>query len=90
MNELRPDFRAADRPDRHDEAEPQIDVAERAVPFRRHDRFADDVGQIGPDGEIPIQPDRAQGRPRDKTSAHAKEAAQNADEKPDHDEIDRD
>ena len=29
-------------------------LPERAMPFRRDDRFADDVREIGADGEIPI------------------------------------
>ena len=31
--------------------------------FGRDDRFADDVGEVGADREIPVQPDRAQSRP---------------------------
>ena len=51
--------------------------------FRGHDRFADDVGEIGADGEIPMQPDRAQRRAGDETSADAEKSAENADEKSD-------
>ena len=55
LDQLRADFRAADRADGHDQAKLQIDIAQRPMPFRRHDRFADDVGEIGADGEIPVQ-----------------------------------
>ncbi len=33
----------------------QIDVAEGAMTLRGHHRLADDVGEIGADGEIPMQ-----------------------------------
>ena len=52
---LRANFRAAHRADRHDQAELQIDISEGAMTFRGHDRFADDVGEVGADREIPIQ-----------------------------------
>ena len=48
-----------------------------------------DVGQIGADREIPIDADEAQRWSGDKTSAHAEEPTENANQKPDHDEIDR-
>ena len=40
--------------------EAQIDVAEGAVTFRCHHRFADDVGQISADREIPVDANEAQ------------------------------
>ena len=57
--------------------------------LRRHHRFADDVGQISPDGEVPVNPDEAQGWSGDKTSANAKEPAEDTNQKSDHDEINR-
>ena len=75
---------------RHDQAETQIDIAQRAMTFRRDDRFADDVRQIGPDDEIPIEPDRAQCRTGDETSAHAKESAEHSDDESECDQINRD
>ena len=69
--------------------EPQIDVAERAMAFGGHDRFADDVREVGPDREIPMHPDRAQRRARDEASPDAEKPAENADQEPDDDEIDR-
>ena len=76
-------------PSGHDQAEAQIDIAERAMAFRGDDRFADDVREIGADGEIPMHPDRAQRRPGDETPADAEKSAHDPDEKPDHDEINR-
>ena len=70
-------------PMRHDEAEPQIDIAERAMALRGDDRFADDVREIGADREIPVHPDRAQRRTGDETSADAEKTAQDADQKSD-------
>src|SRR6266446_10998294 len=55
----------------------------------RHHRFTDDVGQVGPDGEIPVKSHRAQGRAGDKAAAYSEESAENADEKPDDRQIDR-
>ena len=48
--------------------------------FRRHDRFADDVREIGADGKIPVQPDRAQRRPGDETAADPEKPAEDADQ----------
>ena len=59
LDQLRADFRAAHGPDRHDQAQFQVDIAECAVPFRRHDRFADYMGKIGAHRKIPIEPDRS-------------------------------
>ena len=89
FDELRADLGARDGAASHDQTEPQIDVAQRPVPLRRHDRFSHDVRQIGSDREVPIQPDRAQGRPGDEASAHSEKAAQNADEKSHDGEINR-
>src|ERR1700732_1294489 len=57
--------------------------------FCRHDRFADDVGEIGPDCEIPIEPDRPQGRAGEKAAAHAEKASEDADEEADDRQINR-
>ena len=59
------------------------------MPFCCDHRLADDVRQIGADGEVPVKTYRAQRRARDKTAAHSKEAAEDADEKADDYEIDR-
>ena len=61
----------------------QIDVAERAMTFCRDDRFADDVREIGADRKIPMQPDRAQGRPGNETAADAEKSAKDANQKSD-------
>src|SRR6266446_2655975 len=55
----------------------------------RHDGFADNVGEIGADCEIPIQTDCAQSRPGNKTSTYSKKSAQNADYESDDDQINR-
>ena len=89
LDQLRADFRAADRADGHDQAETQIDVSERAMTFRRDDRFADDVREIGADREIPMQPDRAQRRTGDETAADAEKTAEDSDQETDDREIDR-
>ena len=86
LNQLRTHFRAGDSANCHDKSEAQIDVAERAVTFRRHHRFADDVGQISADGEVPVDADEAKGWSGDKTSADSKESTENADQKPDDDQ----
>ena len=57
--------------------------------FGRDHRFADNVGEIGPDGEIPIQTDRAKSRTGNETPAHPEESAENPDEKANDREIDR-
>ena len=88
LNELRANFRATDRADGHDQAEAQIDIAHRAMTFRGHDRFSDDMREIGADGEIPVQPDSAQGRTGDETAADAEKPAKYADHKSDDSEID--
>ena len=89
MNQLRADFRAADGAEGHDQSQFKIDIAEGAMPFRRHHRFANDVGEVGADREIPIQSDGAQGRPGNKTAADAEESTENPDHKSDNREIDR-
>ena len=79
LDELRPDFCSADRPNGHDKTEAKIDVAHGAMTFRGDDRFSDDVGEIGPDREIPVQPDRAQRRTGNETAADAKKSAEDSD-----------
>ena len=59
LNQLRADFGAADGAEGHDQAEPQVNIAQGPMPFGGHDRLADDVGEIGPDREIPMHPDCA-------------------------------
>ena len=89
MDQLRADFRAADGADGHDQTQAKIDISERAVAFRRHHRFADDVGEIGADREVPIQTDQAQRRTGDKAAAHSEKSTQDADEKSDDGQINR-
>ena len=79
----------ADRADGHDQAETQIDIAERAMTFRRNDRFADDVREIGADSKIPVQSDRAQRRPGNETAADAEKTAEDSDQKTNDREINR-
>ena len=55
----------------------------------RHHRFADNVGEIGADREVPIQSDRAQSRPGNETAAYPEKAAENADYESDDDQINR-
>src|ERR1700720_3483102 len=55
----------------------------------RHDGFADNVGEIGADREVPIQSDRAQSRPGNETAAYPEKAAENADYESDDDQINR-
>src|SRR5207248_10475987 len=57
--------------------------------LRCHHRFADDVGQIGADSKIPVYAGEAQRWSGNKTSAHAEEPTENADDEADYDEIDR-
>src|SRR5438128_10039251 len=57
LNQLRTHFRTGDGANCHEKTEAQIDVAERAVTFRRHHRFADDVAQLSANGEVPIDAD---------------------------------
>ena len=64
LDQLRAAFRASDGAGRHDEAELQINVAEGAMALCRHHRFADDMCQIGADGEVPVHPDCSQRRAR--------------------------
>ena len=89
LNQLSTNFRARDGSRRHDEAQFQIDVPERAMALRRNHRLADDVSEVGADRKIPWQPDDAQSRSGDETSANAEKAAKDADDEPDNDEIER-
>src|SRR5437588_12773883 len=57
--------------------------------LRCHHRFADDVGQIGADSKIPVYAGEAQRWSGNKTSAHAEEPTETADDEADHDETDR-
>src|SRR4051812_21847770 len=47
------------------------------------------MGQIRSDGEIPIEPDRAQSRARDEAPANSEKSAQDADQKSNRSQIDR-
>src|SRR5205085_6349945 len=49
----------------------------------------DDVGQVGANREVPVQTDYAQRRAGDETTADPKKTAQNTDDKPDDDQINR-
>ena len=89
LNQLRAHFRAGDGADCHEKTEAQIDVAECTVTLRCHHRFADDVGQIGADSKIPVYAGEAQRWSGNKTSAHAEEPTEKADDEADYDEIDR-
>jgi hypothetical protein len=55
----------------------------------RHDRFADNVGEIGANREVPIQSNRAQSRAGNETAAYPEKAAENADYESDDDQINR-
>ena len=57
--------------------------------FRRDDRFADDVREIGADRKIPVQPDRAQRRAGNETPADAEKPAEDSDQKTNDREINR-
>ena len=46
-----------------------------------------DVGQISADREIPVNPSEAQRRSSDKTPADAEESTEDANQKPDYDEV---
>ncbi len=87
LNELGANFRATDRADGHDQAKAQVDIAHRAMTFRGNDGFADDMCEIGADGEIPVQPDSAQGRTSDKTAADPEKPAKYPDQKSNRSEI---
>ena len=87
MNQLRPDFGAAHRPDCHDKPEAQIDIAESAMPLRGHDGFPDDVRQVRSDREIPIQTHRAQGWAGDETSTDSEKTSQDANDEADHSQV---
>src|SRR4029077_4828836 len=89
LNQLRADFRAANRADGHDQSQLKIDIAKRPMLSHGHHRFADNVGEIGADREVPIQSDRAQSRPGNETAAYPKKAAENADYESDDDKINR-
>jgi hypothetical protein len=89
LNQLSADFRSGDGAGGHDEAQLQIDVPERAMALRRDNRLADDVSQVGPDRKIPGQTDDTQRRASNETSADAEKAAEDADDEPDNDEIER-
>src|SRR5260370_32669911 len=71
------------------ESETKIDSPKCGVRFRRRYLCSDDVRKIGADGEIPIQTDQTQGRTSDKAPAHSKKPAQDANEEPYDDQIDR-
>src|SRR5438094_10626399 len=86
---MRSRVRANNCDKRHDENKFKIDIPARAMAARGHHRFADDVREISPDGNIPIQTDQSQRRPGDKTSAHAKKSTENANDKTDNDQINR-
>jgi hypothetical protein len=89
LNQLRACFRAGNCSECHDESETKIDIPQCAVPFRCHHRFSDDVRKVSTDGEIPIQTDETQGRTGDKAPAHSKKPAEDANEEPNDDQIDR-
>src|ERR1043165_9491910 len=59
------------------------------MPFRGHDRFANDVSEVSADRETPIQDHRAERRSCDETPADSKKSAKNPNQKPDHHQIDR-
>ena len=59
------------------------------MPFSRHDRFSNNVGKIGADGEIPVQAHSPQRRARDETAANSKKSTQDPDHKPYHHQVDR-
>src|SRR5207248_5902198 len=80
LDQLRAEFRAADCSDRHNEAEPKIDIAERAMTLRRHYRLTHNVREIGSDGEVPIKSHRPQGRTGDEASADSKKSAEDTDD----------
>src|ERR1700736_5284551 len=87
LNQLRAHFRSSNCSNGHDQSKAKIDIAEGPMPFCCNHRLADDVCQIGADGEAPIKTHCAQRRARDETAAHSKEAAEDADEKTDDDKI---
>ena len=55
----------------------------------RHDRLADDMREIGADGEIPVHPDCAQRRPGDETAPDAEKPAQDPDQETDDHQVNR-
>ena len=67
----------------------QIDVAQSAMFSCCDDRLANNVRQVRSDRVIPIHSHQAQRRTCDETSAYAKKAAQNSNNKPDNDQIKR-
>src|ERR1044071_3031016 len=56
---------------------------------RCNDRLADNMRQVSADRVIPVHPHQAQRRTRDETSAYTKKAAQNSNNKPDNDQVQR-
>ncbi len=87
LDDLGANLRANNCADGHDQSEFQIDIPKGAMLFHRHDRFANNVSEIGPDGVIPIQTDQAQSRPGNETSPNPKKAAKDSDYKSDDDQI---
>ena len=73
----------------HDHSELQIDIAKRAMFSCCDDRLANNVRQVRSDRVIPIHSHQAQRRTCNETSAYAKKAAQNSNNKADNDQIKR-
>src|SRR6266700_2567346 len=89
MNQLRATFGASDCSKCHEESQFEINIAQRAVLFRRDDRLADDVRQVRPNRVIPIHSHQAQCGTGNETSADTKEPTQNSNDKADNSQINR-
>ena len=89
LDQLCATFGAADGAHGHDHSELQIDVAKRAMFSCCDDRLANNVRQVRSDRVIPIHSHQAQRRTCNETSAYAKKAAQNPNNKADNDQIKR-
>src|SRR5438093_7507899 len=89
MNQLRATFGATDCSECHEESQFEINIAQRAMLFRRYDRLANDVRQVRSNRVIPVHSHQAQRGAGYETPAHAKEPTQNSNDKADNDQINR-
>ena len=89
LDELRPHLHAADGADDHDAAEFEIDVAQGAVFAGGHDGFADNVREVRAHHKIHRHAKTEKRRPRQKAASHTKEPAEQTNDEPDANQVQR-